>query len=107
RVLRNSIPDRGRGGEPSGQEFQHVVQHVLRDLPARGPVGPAHADEVADTRVGVRDDLWVVAGVYLAGELGGAHAARIAPGQVLVIPTEQAGCHKFRLAHDPVYPGTL
>ena len=97
---------RGRG-EPSGEEFQHVVQYVLWYLPARGPVGPAHADEVADTRVGVRDDLRVVAGVHIAGELGYAHAARVAPGQVLVILTEQGGCDKFRLAHDPVHPGTL
>jgi len=97
----------GGRGEPSGEEFQHVVQYVLRYLPARGPVGPAHADEVADPRVGVRDDLRVVAGVDLAGELGYAHATRVAPGQVLVILTEQRGRDEFRLAHDPVHPGTL
>jgi acetyl esterase/lipase len=99
----------GAGGrrEPSAKEFKHVVQYVLRYLPARGPVGPAHADEVADARVGERDDLGVVAGVYLARELGCAHAARVAPGQVLVILTEQRGRDKFRLAHDPVHPRTL
>jgi len=97
----------GGRGEPSGEEFQHVVQYVLGYLPARGPVGPAHADEVADPRVGVRDDLRVVAGVDLAGELGYAHATRVAPGQVLVILTEQRGRDEFRLAHDPVHPGTL
>jgi acetyl esterase/lipase len=93
--------------EPSAEEFKHVVQYVLRYLPARGPVGPAHADEVADARVGVRDDLRVVAGVDLARELGYPHSGRIAPGQVLVILAEQGGCDKFRLAHDPVHPRAL
>jgi acetyl esterase/lipase len=97
----------GRRGEASGEEFKHVVQYVLRYLAARGPVGPAHADEVPDTRVGVRDDLGVVAGVYIACDLGYAHTARVAPGQVLVVLTEQGGCHEFRLAHDPVHPRAL
>jgi acetyl esterase/lipase len=97
----------GRRGEASGEEFKHVVQYVLRYLAARGPVGPAHADEVPDTRVGVRDDLGVVAGVYIACDLGHPHTARVAPGQVLVVLTEQGGCHEFRLAHDPVHPRAL
>jgi MFS family permease len=97
----------GGRSETAAEEFKYVVKHVPGNLPARGPVGPAHADEVADARVGVRDDLGVVADVNLAGELGPAHAARVAPGQVLVVLTEQAGCDEFRLAHDPVYPRAL
>ena len=97
----------GGRSETAAEEFKHVVKHVLGHLPARGPFGPAHADEVADARVGVRDDLGVVADVDVAGELGAAHAAGVAPGQVLVVLTEQAGCDEFRLAHDPVHPRAL
>ena len=96
-----------RGGEPSPEEFQHVVEHVLGDLPARGPLGPAHADEVADAGVGVGDDLRVVTRVYLAGELRGAYTAPVAPGEVLVVLTEQSGCDELRLAYDAVHPRTL
>src|SRR6185437_6398193 len=71
------------------------------------PVGPAHADEVTDAGVGERDDLGVVTRVHLVGHLGDPHAARVTPGQVLVVLAEQALVDELGLADDAVDPGTF
>src|SRR6185369_17379722 len=93
----------GRGrDQAAAQHLKDVVENVLGDAAARGPVGPAHADEVADPGVDVGDHLRVVPGVHLAVELGPAHPAGIAAGQVLVVLAEEPGVDELRLPHYPV-----
>ena len=77
-----------RRGESPGEQLEHVVEHVIGYPAAGGPVRPAHPHEVADAGVGVGDDLGVVAGVDLPGQVGDAHAAGVAPGQLLVVLAE-------------------
>jgi isopentenyl-diphosphate Delta-isomerase len=97
----------GLRDQPASQQFQHVVEYVLWDTAAGRPLGPAHADEIADSRVGVRDDLGVIPCVDVTVHLGGPYSARVAPGQVLVVLAEQPGVDELRLAHDAVDPGPL
>src|SRR5216683_834782 len=94
-------------GEAAGEYLEGVVENIVGDLAARGPLGPAHADEITGARVHVGDDLRVEAGVHLPGELGAAHAAGVTSGQVLVVLLEQRGHDEFGLADDPVHPAAF
>src|SRR5215471_11957977 len=88
----------GRAGrQAAAQHLQYIVEDVIRHMAARGPVGPAHADEVADPGVDVGDHLRVISGVHLAIELGPAHPAGIAAGQVLVVLAEEPRVDELRL----------
>src|SRR5206468_4329502 len=46
---------RGPGRQAAAQHLKNVIEDVLGDAAARGPVGPAHADEVTDPGVDVGD----------------------------------------------------